>query len=172
MEGCLSVEWRVHASTFLPNKHSPRRWTATLVKQLWLIAFDMWKNRNHELHKNDLSNKIHELANIDLRIRSLLQCTNVHLLLYQRKLFHITAEELFGQTPKFRREWLKKAEIIEKSYLKRLADPANHKRERLVTQRWLQTIPHPTRVIPYNIHTQTIQPNKQQNTLETWFRSS
>ena len=61
VEDCLSMEWRVHASTFLPKTHSPRQWTATLVKQLWLIEFDMGENRSHELHKNHLSNKIHEL---------------------------------------------------------------------------------------------------------------
>ena len=31
-EGCLSVEWKAHASTFLTNKQGPRRWTALLVK--------------------------------------------------------------------------------------------------------------------------------------------
>ena len=118
----------------------------------------MWEKRNHELHKNNLSNKIHELENIDRRIRSFLQCTNMHLLSHQRKLFHIAAEEIFDQTPKYRRKWLINAEITEKSYLKRLADPVNRKYERLVMQRWLQTIPFPTGVIPYNIHTQTIQP--------------
>jgi len=84
------------------QKQSPRWWTVILVKQLWLIAFDMWENRNHRLHKNDLSNKIHELETIDLRSRSLLQCTNMHLLPHQRKLLYITVEELFIQTPKFR----------------------------------------------------------------------
>ena len=59
-----------------------------------------------------------------------------------------------------------------KSYLKRLADPANHKHERLVIQRWLQTIPIPTSVIPYNIHTHTIQPKQQQNALDPWFESA
>ena len=93
----------------------------------------------------------------------------MHLFPHQRNLFHITAEEIFGQTPKYWRKWLIKAERIEKLYLKRLADPINHKRERLVMQRWLQTIPLPTSVIPYNIHTQTIQPKQQQNNLDTWF---
>ena len=129
----------------------------------------MWENRNHELHKNDLSNKIHELDSIDPRIRSLLQCTNMHLLPRQRKLFHITVEQIFDQTPKYRREWLVKAEIIEKSYIKRLADPANHKRERLVMQRWLQHTPLPTSVVPYNIQHQQKQPKLHQYKLNTWF---
>ena len=72
MEGCLSVEWKSHVSTFLPNKQSPQRWTASLVKKIWLIEFDMWDNRYKELHKNDLSNKIHEMKDIDESIRTFL----------------------------------------------------------------------------------------------------
>ena len=69
------------------------------------------------------------------------------------------------------REWLKKVETIKKSYLKRLADLTNDKKECLVMQRWLQNIPCPTRVIPYNIQKQTNQKQKRQNTLDNWFGS-
>ena len=93
----------------------------------------------------------------------------MHLLPHQRKLFQITVEQIFDQTPKYRREWLVKAEIIEKSYLKRLADPANHKRERLVMQRWLQHTPLPTSVVPYNIQHQQKQPKLHQYKLNNWF---
>ena len=61
IEGCLSIEWRNHVSTFLPKIYSPRRWTALLVKKLWLVAFDMWDHWCKILHKNDLSNKIQDL---------------------------------------------------------------------------------------------------------------
>ena len=116
MEGCLSFEWWTHASTFLPRKHSPRRWTETLVRQLWFIAFDMWENCNKDLHKNDLSNKIHDLVNIGIKIRSFLQTTNLHLLPHQRKLFQVTVEEIFDQSPKYCREWLKKRRISKHSF--------------------------------------------------------
>ena len=68
----------------------------------------MWENRNRHLHKKDLSNKIHDLVNIDIQIKSVLQTPNLRLLPRQRNLFQVTAEEIDGQTPKYRREWLKK----------------------------------------------------------------
>ena len=33
-EGCLSIEWKTHASTFLTKRQSPRRWTSNLVNKL------------------------------------------------------------------------------------------------------------------------------------------
>ena len=68
LEGCLSIEWRTHASTFLPKKQSPKCWTALLVKKLWQVALDTWDYRCKLLHKNDLSNKIQNLEGIDRNI--------------------------------------------------------------------------------------------------------
>ena len=104
MEGCLAKKWRAHASTFLTKKQGPRPQTVTLIRKLWLVAFDMWEQRCNELHKNDLSNKVQELDNISTSIWSLLCINSIELLLHQRRLFSITPAEIFYQTPKIRRE--------------------------------------------------------------------
>ena len=148
MEGCLSISWRCHASTFLPKKYSPRRWTSLLVKKLWLVAFDMWDHRCKLLHKNDLSNKLQGLPEIDRRIRSLLRKDILALCPHERRVFYIPEADIFASTPKFRREWLHKADTIYKTHLKRIHAPNSHKNERLVMQRWLKVVPRPTRITP------------------------
>lgn len=66
MEGSLSNEWRIHASTFsIKKKQSHWRWTVMLVKKLWLVAFNMWEHCCIELYKNGSYNKVQELKNID-----------------------------------------------------------------------------------------------------------
>ena len=117
MEGCLSIEWKVHASTFLTSKQSTRQWIASLVKKLWLVSFDTWDHRCNDLHKNQLSNKFHELVNIHRSIRLLLQINTIQFLPHQKQLLYITAVEIFNQITTFRREWLIKAEIIQKPLL-------------------------------------------------------
>ena len=109
------------------QKYSPRRWTALLVKKLWLVAFDMWDHRCKILHKNDLSNKVQNQANIDRKIRSLLRKDIIELRPHERRVFYITETDLFANTPKFRREWLHKASTIYKTHLKRLNDPISHR---------------------------------------------
>ena len=165
MEGCLSVEWRYHASTFLPKKHSPRRWTALLVDKLWLVAFDMWDHRCKLLHKNDLSNKVQDLHSIDRRIRSILRMDTLALYPHERRVFYIPETDIFANTPKYRREWLHKAETIQKAHLKRINNPLSHRNERLVMQRWLKVIPRPTR---RTASTQQEKPCKIQRTIVHW----
>ena len=101
MEGCLSIEWKIHTSTFLTKKQSPRRWTAMLVEKLWLVAFDMWEHRCNELHKNDLSNKVQEMNKIDISIQSLLQVDTIGMLPHNRRLFYITKTEILPKSQSF-----------------------------------------------------------------------
>lgn len=95
MEGCLSVEWNTHASTFLPSKQNFWRWTTSLVKKLLLIAFDMWDNRCNKLYKNDLSNKVHGMGNIDRFIMPLAQINTIQLLSHQHQLFILLQTKYF-----------------------------------------------------------------------------
>ena len=104
MEGCLSITWRIHASTFSQRKYSPRRWTALLVKKLWLVAFDMWDHRCKLLHTNDLSNKIQDLPDIDRRIRSVLRKDTLALCPHERRVFYILEAEIFAKTQYFCRK--------------------------------------------------------------------
>ena len=71
------------------------------------------------------------------------------MLPYQRRIFNITKTEIFTSTPKFRREWQIKANIIHQTHLKRMNAPAIHRPKRMFVQQWLQDVPRPTRIIPY-----------------------
>ena len=146
LEGCLSIEWRTYASTFLPKKHSPRLWTALLIEKLYQVVFEIWDHRCKLLHKNDLSNNIMNLYNISRKIQALLRVGTLKLCAHKLKIFYIPSATLFSKAPKFRREWLNKAENIYQNHLDRIANPSTHKKEKWVMQRWLKVVPHPTHV--------------------------
>ena len=129
----------------------------------------MWEHRCNELHKNDLSNKVQKLNKIDISIHSLLKIDTISMLPQQRRIINITKTEIFASTPKFRREWKIKTTIIHQNHRKRMDNPATHRAERLVMQRWLQAIPCPPRVIHNNSTTVPHIRQKQQHTIEHWF---
>ena len=101
LEGFLTVEWKIHASTF---KQSLQRWTALLVKKLWMVAFDMWDHRCKLLHENDLSNKVQNLQATDQNTRNLLRVHTIELHPHERRIFYIADATIFSKTPKFRRK--------------------------------------------------------------------
>ena len=101
-----------------------------------------------------LFNKVKDLDNMYRSIRSLLRLNTIELLPHERRLFYITKTSIFEHTPKFRREWQVKANIIYQTHLKRLTNPISHRNERLAMQQWLKVVPRPTRVTPQTLPTQ------------------
>ena len=126
---------------YLFDNENLRRWTAHLVKKLWLVAFDIWDHRCKLSHKNDLYNKLHNLQQIDRDIRKLIKVDTIELYPHERRVCYATEAHIFAQTPKFRKEWLLKANNVYQTYLTRLASPIPYKKERSTLQRWLQVIP-------------------------------
>jgi len=57
--GFLHNSWKVVMARYpkpnAPFKHSPRRWLAAILSQLWNIAWDLWGYRNGILHTADQS---------------------------------------------------------------------------------------------------------------------
>ena len=58
LDGWIHVEWRTAQAKYwegIRTRKSSKRWTAELIKKLWLIAWDQWEHRNGSLH-NTLDN--------------------------------------------------------------------------------------------------------------------
>ena len=89
----------------------------------------MWDHHCKVLHKNDLSNKVHDFENIVRSILSLVQIHTIDLLPHEWRLFYVTKSSILDQTLKFRREWESKASTIYQTHLKQLENPSNHKNE-------------------------------------------
>ena len=54
LEGCLAVSWRKLQGRFygwVQSRRSSKRWTASLIHKLWLVAWDQWEHRNGIVHK-------------------------------------------------------------------------------------------------------------------------
>ena len=75
------------------------------------------------------------MENIDQSIQSLLRFDTIELLPYGHMIIYDTDASIFAQTPKFRKEWLVKANNMHKTHLRRLSNPFLTHKERLAMQR-------------------------------------
>ena len=131
----------------------------------------MWDHRCKVLHKNYFSNKVQDLNNIDLSIRSLLRIATIKLRPQDRWPFYVTESFIFTQTPKFRREWQVKADTIHSSHLSCISNPLTHRKGKMAIQRLLKVTPRSTHMTPKKLPTQNKE-RKFQNKIKNWFTPS
>ena len=137
IEGLLVHDWVTHVSTFISNKQSPHKWLQQLILAMWDVIWSMWNHRCKLLHTNDLSNKLHDMIQIDNRIKEVLIMTLTDLRPHEKLLFRQSPESISLHTPRYRRFWLQRAEKIITTYKERLRNPAFYSNERRVMFRWL-----------------------------------
>ena len=154
LEGCLAVPWVEYVSTFMTYQQCPNKWLRQLIHQLCNIMFALWDNRCKVLHKNDLSNVLHQMESIDEKILILLNKDLSLLLPSERLLFCYSDAMLMSKTPQFRREWYHKANVSYKRGMHRLHNTQQYNIERQGLQNWLgpiryqQIISRPERTVP------------------------
>ena len=53
----LGTDWakvqQQHLDQTMDNRRSATKWAATLTTKLWNLSYQMWKHRNHILHRNE-----------------------------------------------------------------------------------------------------------------------
>ena len=81
LEGCVLKEWAAKQQedyTWLERKNTGRRWVTTLIKEMWEISWDMWKQRNDELTNPESPASLREHARLDAIIH--LEYADLHTL--------------------------------------------------------------------------------------------
>jgi hypothetical protein len=64
MEGCLGIHWQKAQEEFYTKnniKKSGESWAQLVIRRIWHIAWELWRNRNEKEHKDDQINEIHQL---------------------------------------------------------------------------------------------------------------
>jgi hypothetical protein len=60
MEGTLGRHWSEEQSIHYQNESEAtdgNKWAQLVIRKLWIIAWDLWQNRNNEEHQNDEENE-------------------------------------------------------------------------------------------------------------------
>ena len=55
------------------NKKAGRRWTASLIQNLWDIAWDLWEHRIGIVRARENAESLHNMASVDREIRKQFQ---------------------------------------------------------------------------------------------------
>ena len=72
LDGCLSVEWAKAQQVYLSwigSRRSGQQWAAGLIKQLWMVQWDAWMNRNEALHNTPLAENMSGGIALDRALR-------------------------------------------------------------------------------------------------------
>ena len=67
----------------------PRNWTAALIKQAFLVSWDLWKDRNNIKHSTPMAAKNREMAKLDAEIDELRQVSMDNIPAHDQKLLKL-----------------------------------------------------------------------------------
>jgi len=109
VDGWLHVEWRMAQAKYwegIRTRKSSKRWTAELIKKLWLIAWDQWEHRNGSLHNTE-ENRL-QIVEMDVneQIRKVYQDGPLALLRAAIPLVLRPVEAQLAMTLQAKQQWL------------------------------------------------------------------
>jgi hypothetical protein len=71
-EGWMNVAWEEAQQNYcslLKSRHNSKMWAISLIKKLWIVAWDLWEHRNGILHQKDSLIDREEGARLDQKIQ-------------------------------------------------------------------------------------------------------
>lgn len=83
------------------------RWTVAVIKNLWDVAWDMWKQRNGFLHDAEYQVIIHNTASLDSEIQFHYWQGGHHLPWRAQYLFERNLSELVTTSVRHHQQWLR-----------------------------------------------------------------
>ena len=105
----------------------PRNWTAALIKQAFLVAWDLWKDRNDIKHSTPTAAARREMAKLDSEIDELQQVSLDGIPADDRKHPKLDADRQRQMTREQKRRWISTAEAIRVAHanIETINDPTN-----------------------------------------------
>ena len=110
-KGHLSKEWATiqlkHYCNMYKNPPSITHWSKTIISRIYNITFEMWSNRNKEVHNEyeDNMNKI-ESEKLQQEITESYKKGASNVMVHHRYLLEETLDEIYKNTVKDKKYWL------------------------------------------------------------------
>jgi hypothetical protein len=139
--GRMAQEWTDAEQQYLESlgkKTTGKRWTISIIKKLWDIAWDMWAQRNHINHNTLHPMKQQEMEELRAYVAAVYSQGNGELLPRDRTLFQKSLATIQKGTAKEQEQWLLSVTLAQ-----RRAEAVNEERreylyaERQLLESWL-----------------------------------
>ena len=142
--GFVSPQWaRIQQREYnrIGSRRTGRRWVTQLIKQLWVVIWDQWKDRNKKLHDGDTMDEFHDLSDVHIEINhefasgAPANCP-AHLRYWFR---YETVDEILELSNFEQRLWLRTVRAIRTTVALRQANIDGLAAERAFMHAWLAT---------------------------------
>ncbi len=135
MEGCVLQAWAAKQQEYydwLQRRNTGKRWVTTLIKKLWEISWNMWEQRNGELHDPASPASLREHARLDVRITFEYEDLST-LYIKDRRWFRRPKEILFTESLEYKTQWLESVYLARARYARRRNTSTNAQRNLMRT---------------------------------------
>jgi len=126
MEGGISQEWQTEQAKLwatIKMCRLSKQWVSELIKKLWDISWDLWTNRNEELHTSKMA-KVQILENdINTRICQAFQSSSRDLPQDALHLLQTLPDSMLVQPMITKQQWLDTLEAAKCRQARALRDP-------------------------------------------------
>ena len=115
LTGRVSCYWTHAQKRYISRKNLnklPLRWTAALIKQGFLVAWDLWKDRCNIKHSTSTAAKRRENAKLDSEIDEIRRATTNDIHGNDAKHLEMDDSRQQNMSLERKREWIAKAEAI------------------------------------------------------------
>jgi hypothetical protein len=121
IEGAILLDWAAKQQEYydwLQRKNTGKRWIITLIKLLWELSWNMWDQRNGELHNPESPASLREHIRLDAIIASEYM-DQITLAKQDRRWFCRSREILFTETIAYKQQWLESVSLARARYSRR-----------------------------------------------------
>jgi hypothetical protein len=133
LEGAVLQAWAAKQHEYfewLKRKNTGKRWLTTLIKKLWELSWNMWDQRNGDLHNPTSPATIREHARLDALITTEYIDTST-LSVKDRRWFRRPREVIFTESTEYKTQWLESVLLARARYARR-HNTSTHAQRRLM----------------------------------------
>ena len=113
LEGWLAKEWELVQQAYynlIKSRRSGKRWTISIIKKLWQVAWDLWDHRNQILHEKDNAVVQQQLRQLDSNITASYHLLTTYVLAgADRYLTKMSLTQLLAKETDYKKAWLLQA---------------------------------------------------------------
>ena len=95
----------------------PRRWASALIKQFFLVAWDLWKDRNDIKHSSPTAAERREMARLDEEIEEIRQAGTSGVTGRDATLLALSTDRQRRMSVEQKRRWVHRAEKIRTAHV-------------------------------------------------------
>jgi hypothetical protein len=145
LEGAILCDWAAKQQEYyewIQRQNTGKRWITSLIKLLWELSWNMWDQRNGELHNPESPATLREHARLDALIAA--ECSDqLTLFKKDRRWFCRPREVLFTETIAYKQQWLESVSLARARYARRRRTSTQAQRDLMRT-----TFPPPRIPLP------------------------